>query len=324
MNTRAVARAVEPGAAPVATGGPIFTGWEARHPTLWGKQPICLSHRLNEHPLFSRDNLAGLIERYPAGKYMLVHVGARGQEKEWREGDFGDLSGHEVIAAVEHGRMWLNLLHVHEVDPRYGDLLDEIFDELQGYMPEYRTFARIAGILISSPEAQVYYHFDTSGQSLWQIAGRKRVYVYPASPPFLTAPELETVCLYNNEVNINYQPWYDEFASTFEIGPGQMLTWPLNAPHRVENLGFSISMTIEYSMHDIRRKLLVNSANGILRERLGINPATSISGPAFWAKTALWGAAKLSGVVEAKRRRRRPITFHLNPTTPGAIIEVTQ
>ena len=88
---------------------------------------------------------------------MLVHVGGRGEEKEWREGDFGGLSGREVIESIAHGRMWLNLLRVHEIDRRYGDLLDSIFDEIQGHVPGYRTFNRINGILISSPAAQVYY-----------------------------------------------------------------------------------------------------------------------------------------------------------------------
>jgi hypothetical protein len=316
------ARAAELRDSSLSQFGPIFPSWESKHNLLWGRQPICMAHRLHEHPLFSPENLAALIEHYPTGKYMLVHVGGRGEEKEWREGDFGGLSGREVIESIAHGRMWLNLLRVHEIDRRYGDLLDSIFDEIQGHVPGYRTFNRINGILISSPAAQVYYHFDTSGQSLWQIAGRKRVYVYPASSPFLTAEELESVCLYHNEVNVRYEPWYDEYATVFEIGPGQMLTWPLNAPHRVENLEFSVSMTVEYGMRDIQRKFYVNGANCMLRERLGIQPGTGIAGPSYWAKTALYGAAKVSGLLEAKRRHRRPITFHLDPKAPGTIVEV--
>jgi len=301
----------------------IFAEWQPRYSALWGNQPLCLRHRLHEHPLFSRESLASLIERYPAGQYMLVKVGAPGREREWREGDFGSLSGEEVITAIEHGSMWLNLLRVQEVDSRFGALLDGLFAELESQIPSFQTYNRICGILISSPQAQVYYHFDTSGQSLWQIAGSKRVYVYPASSPFLARDELESVCLYNNETNIRFEDWYDDYASVFTIGPGQMLSWPLNAPHRIENLGFSVSLTVEYAMPDIQRKVRVNSANCILRERLGLNPATGTSGPAFWAKTALLGAARVTGFVEARRRSRRPITFHLHPDTPGEIVEAT-
>ena len=36
-------------------------------------------------------------------------------------------------------------------------------------------------------------------------------------------------------------------CKVLDIGPGQMLSWQLNAPHRVENLGtFSVSMTVSY------------------------------------------------------------------------------
>jgi hypothetical protein len=153
---------------------------------------------------------------------------------------------HDLLWGQQPIWMWLSLLRVNEVDSRYGELLDSIFDEIQGHIPGYHTFRRINGILISSPTAQVYYHFDTSRQSLWQISGHKRVYVYPPPSPFLSRQELEEVCLYHNETSIRYEPWYYDYATVFEIGPGQMLTWPLNAPHRVENLGFSVSMTVEY------------------------------------------------------------------------------
>ncbi len=310
--------------AEIATAQPqtIVTSWEPKHALLWGSQPICLRHSLHEHELFSLDSLADLIERYPAGKYMLVHVGKRGERKLWREGDFGGLSGRDVIESVAHGRMWLNLLHVHEIDHRYGDLLDQIFQEIEGHIPGYRTFNRINGILISSPDAQVYYHFDTSGQSLWQIAGRKRVYVYPAESPFLKSRELESVCCYHDEVNIQYEDWYDEHAKVFEIGPGEMLSWPLNAPHRIENMGFSISMTVEYGTPSIRRKLIVNSANCLLREYLRIQPKPYRSGLGYLSKAALYGSVRASGLLKARRRQRRPITFHLDPFVPGKIIEV--
>src|SRR6516225_1295383 len=61
---------------------PILPAWEPKHSLLWGQQAICMEHRLHEHPLFSPESLAALIEHYPAGQYMLVHVGARGGEKE--------------------------------------------------------------------------------------------------------------------------------------------------------------------------------------------------------------------------------------------------
>src|ERR1044072_6926570 len=96
--------------------------------SLFGHQPVQLEHRLHQHPLFTRAALAELIERSPEGRYMLVHTGAQGSpRKEWRQGTIGGMKGHEVIKAIEQGRMWVNLLHVHEVGKRYQDLLDQIY-----------------------------------------------------------------------------------------------------------------------------------------------------------------------------------------------------
>ncbi len=300
---------------------PIFTSWEPMHSALWGNVPLRLKHRLHQHELFSRPALARLIEAAPKENYMLIETGGRNERKLWREGEIGDVRGADVIEAIGKGRMWLNLLRVNEIDPRYGELLDSIFAELGDRMPGFATFKRINGILISSPRAQVYYHFDTAGQTLWQIEGSKRVYVYPPAPPFLTPENLENIILYNNEVSVEYQKWYDDYATCMELQPGDMAHWPLNAPHRVDNSDeLSVSMTIEYATTDIRRRMFVNGANGLLREKLKINPSRNLSGIDMWAKTAMYAVAAKSGVLARGRSKRRPITFRLDPHDLGRTI----
>jgi hypothetical protein len=302
---------------------PIFPQWESRHSALWGNQIIRLDHRLHQSPLFGRPALAQLIERFPLEQYTLVHMGAQGDRKLWRQGVIGDATGAQVIEAIAAGRIWINLLHVNEVDSRYGELLDTIFEEVMVRVPGYATFDRISGILISSPRAQVYYHFDGAGQSLWQIEGSKRVYLYPPVPPFLTPQALEHVALYQDEVGIEYEPWFDDHATIYDLQPGQMLHWPLNSPHRIENLDcLSISMTTEYFTEDIRRRAMVNTANGILRKRLGVDPGRGTSGVAFWSKALLQAGARRAGLLEDERRKRREVTFKLDPARPGQIIDL--
>ena len=292
---------------------PIFTAWQPEHGALWGNVPLRLRHSLNQHELFSRPALARLIEKAPKSNYMLIETGRPNERKLWREGEIGRIGGDQVIEAIGRGRIWLNLLRVNEIDPRYGKLLDEIFAELEGHVPGLKTFKRINGILISSPRAQVYYHFDTAGQTLWQIHGSKRVYLYPPAPPFLTPESLENVILYNNETGIKYEPWYEDYATCMTLNPGEMAQWPLNMPHRIENDDeLSVSMTIEYFTTDIRRRMFVNGANGILREKLKLDPARNVSGPAFWAKTAMYAAAAKGGLLTRERSKRRPITFQLD------------
>lgn len=304
---------------------PYFTNWTSEHTGDWAKRPLAIKHRLHEHPLFSLETLCELIETYPKEHYSLVHMGAQGSpKKSWREGTIGGLSGKEVLEAISAGRMWIHLYRVGQVDKRYGDLLDEIFEEVRERVPGYDTFTRQNGIIVSSPGAQVYYHFDPAGQSLWQIKGQKRVYLYPPEPPYLSEQSLEYVALYHNEVGIKYDPSYENGAQCFLLEPGTMMHWPLNSPHRVENLDcLNISMTTEYWTDDIRRRWMLNTANGILRDKLGVTPRSRrTSGAGFWAKAALQAAVRRAGLLEKGRKSRRPIEFRLDEQHPGQIIDI--
>jgi hypothetical protein len=308
---------------PVGTA-PIFTDWNERHAALFGNQPIKLAHELHLSPLFSRQELARLIEIYPKEHYSLVHMGAKGERRFWREGDIEGLSGEEVIAAIETGRMWLNLRRVKEVDRRYADVVEAIFAEWSRRMPGFASFNHGAGILISSPKAQVYYHADLPGQALWQVIGGKRVYVYPPTKPFLAPEHLEDIALFGVEVDMPYEEWYDDHATVLELEPGQMLHWPLNAPHRVENHDcLNVSMTLEYWSREIRRSHIVNMGNAILRHRLGVTPRSrAISGPGFYAKAVLQRALRDTSWVKKERGARRPVDFKLDRAHPGAILDI--
>lgn len=303
----------------------IFTDWTADHTARWVSAPLRLSHRLSQHPLYSLDALAELIEGYPREHYALVEMGPQGSSRRlWREGDIGGLSGADVVEAIRRGRMWLNLRNVSQVDRRYRDVLDQIFEEVRANVPGYETYDRTCGILISSPCAQVYYHIDLPGQSLWQLHGRKRVYLYPAAAPYLTGEQLERIALYEVEVDIPYDESYEAAASVFEIGPGEMLHWPLNAPHRVENLDcLNVSMTTEHWTEDIRRSQIVNMANGILRDKLGWAPRSRrLSGPGFYAKAVLQAGVKRAGLLQKARKARRPIEFQLDRSALGSVVDL--
>lgn len=300
--------------------------WDDKHTRLWGNQPIKLQHQLHESPLFSNETLAGLIEAYPREAYSIVHVGERNGKRIWREGDINGLSGAQVIEAIAAGRMWLNLRTVHEVDPRYARILEQILDEFRSISGMPPVISRNAGILISSPNAQVYYHADLPGQSLWQIRGKKRVYVYPPVAPFLTPEKIEGIILSGVEVNMEYQPWYDDYAVVADLQPGEMMHWPLHSPHRVDNHDcLNVSMTTEYWTDPIRRTVMMNCGNAVMRSKLGITPKShATSGPGFWAKAALQAGVKRAGFLDKQRKASRQITFRLDPAQPGALIDTPQ
>lgn len=305
----------------------IFNDWPAAAVAGWAQRPMCLEHRLHNEPLFSLDALGDLIDGYPREHYALVEMGPQGSDRRlWREGDIGGLSGDKVIEAIAKGRMWLNLRNVSRVDQRYGEVLANIFEEVQTHVPGYETYNQTSGILISSPNAQVYYHMDLPGQSLWQLHGRKRVYVYPADEPYLGQKQLEHIALYGVEVDIPYEASFDEAADVFEIGPGEMVHWPLNAPHRVENLNsLNVSMTTEYWTENIRRRQMVTMANGILQDKFGLTPVSrNTSGPGFWAKAALQAAVRRSGWMKKERNKRRAVTFQLDRDHLGQVVDIQE
>jgi len=304
---------------------PIFTSWSPQAAALFNHQPIRLAHRLHKAAIFSTDGLADLISRYPREHYSLIHMGSQGEGKKfWREGDIGALGGHQVLEAIGRGRMWLNLRDVNVVDREFSRVLDETFAELRERLGGFTPLHRSAGILISSPSAQVYYHADLPGQHLWQLAGKKRVRIYPASAPFITSEQLEDISLHSVEVNMPYQAWYDEHAQVFDLEPGQMLSWPLNAPHRVENLNtLNVSMTVSFVTGEIRRQQMLHLANGILRHRFGFSGlGHATEGPSFWAKAMLQKTMRRTKWARQKKTQSRQINFRLDDRDLGAIVEL--
>jgi hypothetical protein len=307
------------------TTGQIFSKWDETHSDLWSHQPIRLEHEMHNSPAFSMDEIARLIESYPREHYSLVKTGAKGSSRVWREGEIGNLSGRQVIDAISRGGLWLNMRNVGAVDSRYRKLVDRMFEEVLARVPGFKIPKdHQESILVSSPDAQVYYHADLPGQGLIQIAGRKRVYVYPNTAPFITPENLEDIALFNVEVDVPYKEWYDDHAKVLDIGPGQMLNWPMNAPHRVENLDtFSISMTISYTDDEIRRAEILNLANGMLRHRFGYKPKSrSLRGPSFFAKKVMQKLLRDGKWVKRERNARRPIDFRLDATQPGKIVDL--
>ena len=303
----------------------IFTKFDEKDSIMWGNEPICIGHSLHQSPLFTMDALAELIESYPREHYNIFHMGSQANERWfWRQGDLDGMSGKDVIAAIAKGRLWLNLRSVNKVDRRYARLLDDLMDELGERMPGFKAKRKGSGILISSPMAQVYYHVDLPGQLLFQIAGRKKLYFYPAHKPFITHEFLERTAITGLGVDIPFEPWYDEYARVQDFEPGQMVHWPHFAPHRVVNYDcLNVSMTIDFSTDPILRAQMVNYANGILRHGFGWTPRSrGITGPSFWTKAVLQKALRDVPWIKKKKTANAQIEFRLDRTELGAIIDL--
>ena len=326
--------AVFPSTSPATNGA--TADWPASVTSVWGRQPVRVAHQLHNSPLFSRNRLAQLVEHYPREHYSIIQMGAQanpetdaetnaseisGQSsRQWDEGDIRNLSGEQILQSIERGRFWLNLRYTNDVDPEFRELQDQILSELRERLPVTEHMSNpTLGVLISSPNAQVYYHCDLPNQSLWQISGSKSVYVYPAAEPFLSGEDLERIAIYELEVDLAYDPWFDDFAVKFDFQPGQMLHWPLNAPHRIENHNcLNVSVTTEYWTQKALLNQRLNMANGTLRYRLGMTPKSrSTSGAGFFTKSVVQALLSRTGWLEKARTSNKPLEFALDSAQLG-------
>lgn len=294
---------------------PIFENIDPRAASLWGGHTVKLRHTVADRELFSDESLARLIECIDPRHMDISTMGD--DVSTWGHCDRGGLPGASVLEAVRGGRIWINMMAIDKVDPRFDELLEQMYVELQGAVPGFRTFKRKLGLLISSPGAKVFYHFDVPGQGLWQIRGRKRIWLYPPTEPFLAASDVEDVVRSLDKEDVPYQPWFDDYAVAYDLEPGDMLHWPLNAPHRVENHDvLNVSLTTEHWTSQIRRCYAASYGNGILRRHAQWRPRSrATTGPAFWAKAALTAAWRAAG-IQRKHSYQRVLSYRIDPQAP--------
>lgn len=303
--------------------GSILSNFEDRHKKLFDKHTVNLQHKLADTGLFTEESIARLIDGCEPDHYNITSMGYDKNVLEWRSGEIGSLSGQEVIESIRKGRMWMNLHRIMDRDPKYQAVLDKIFNEFEGLIPGLKTFKRNMTLLISSPNIQVYYHADIQGQSLWQIAGKKRVYVYPASDAFISSESIEKVLLRETEEEVPYEQWFDDYAEVYDLEPGQMVHWPLYAPHRVENYDcMNISVTTEHWTRDIWNAYAVNFGNGVLRRTLGLQSLSQTpEGMHVYPKAAaslLWKRLKL----QRDQQFKQEINFRVDPQADKGMIDI--
>lgn len=302
----------------------MLAPWRECDAAEFGRRPTPLKHTLIESPLFSDAALARLIEATPRES---LHVNTMPRDgtnpRAWREGGVGKLSGDQVLEAVAKGNIWVHLQRVQDSFGVYRELLDDIFDEIENRVGT-KTFKRSMSVLVSSPRMNVAYHSDVPGQSLWQVRGHKRVWIYPDEAPYLPQAARENIALKRAmDTNLPYELSFDAAAASYRLGPGDWAHWPRNAPHRVVNEDcVNVSFTTEHWTSGLRNSYAVDYANGLLRPLFGgrdLSRATS--GPAFYTKLALAGAHK---AIRKTFQRTMPLTidFHVDPDSSDGFRDV--
>jgi hypothetical protein len=275
----------------------------------FGKRTQRFAHSLQERSMFRDAGLAEVLDRYPRDKLGVFTMGDDPVDwTSWRRGSADNLTGAELLDAAYQGRIWLNLRAVNDVLPRYGDLAREIFGELEAGVGGLKTFNHDVGLLISSPKAQVFYHLDVLPVTLWQLRGRKTMWVYPVASPFVSDEQLERIVLRETAEQFAYVPGWDQAAEVHVLDPGVMVSWPQNAPHRLVNDDcLNVSLSIEHQTPGALMRANVIYANGVLRRRMGAAPRLEDGfTPSNLAKFGLARAAKAVKLQKPARRVLEP------------------
>jgi hypothetical protein len=292
----------------------------------FGSRPFIGSHGLPGHELFTDEALVELLDSHPREFLFALSMGTdptRAEDN--RLADLSGVRGAELLRAVQHGRLWLNVTRVNQAHRRYRDLVDELYRSLRGQIAGFAPEHAQGTLLISSPNALVYYHVDGPPSVLWHIRGRKRLWVYPAlDERFVARDVVEDIFAGVRHEYVPYRTEFDQQAVRFDLEPGQVAFWPQNAPHRVTNLdSLNVSLATEHFTPESRRRARVYLANRFLRLRLGLGPlSVRPDGVAALAKAAVHRAARTVGLDPVTVKSRRP-TLRIAPDAPLGVVELS-
>lgn len=286
----------------------------------FAKSTILAHHNLHENPLFSDEGLIKIIDAYPKDQLEVFTMGYNPHSwGEWYRGRHENLNGKELMEAVKEGRVWLNLRKCNHSNPEVAKVCDELFAQVEA-KTNIKTYRRDMGLLISSPQAHVFFHADMPLVMLVQIRGKKRVYLYPDKAPYIDDKSREAIAIKEHDEQLQLNPNWDEDAFVHDLVPGEFLNWRQNAPHRIVNLdSVNVSFSIEFMTKAAAWKANLLYANGCLRRYFGLNPSLEKSPKILEPLKILYARIiKAMGGYKGKQYVRPPV-FGLDKTELGKI-----
>ena len=301
----------------------LMVDWTTEQTQALERATLVARHRLHESEIFTDEGLARLLDRHPDELLSVSTMGYDSTRNEWREGDRNGLRGAELVEALKRGRLWLNLRRTIDVHPEVAELINGAYDELERMCPGFYARQRTANLLLSSPNCQVYYHLDSPVNMLWHLRGSKRVWVYPLSEATVSQENVERVISGDTSEDLPYWPDLDNLAQTFDLEPGEMITWAQHTPHRVVNHNsFNVSLSTEHYNKSAVRRVNVHLANQWCRQTFGCPcRSTEIHG--------LWPMTKITTIRLVRRFRKLrgyeppkfkfPRTFAVDLDAPNCI-----
>ena len=303
---------------------PLLQNWTPELSARMGNAIVVAQHRLHELDLFGDEQLIELLDKHPRAHLGISSMGSDPVRREdWCEGRAGDLNADQLLDAVKHGLLWLNMQRMMDFHLDINKLVNSVYAELESVCPGLQTFNRSANLLISSPKAIAYYHVDSSLSMLWHLRGAKRVWAYPLESGIVSDSDLEAILCGDISDQFDFNPEMDDLAVVQDVVPGEMITWPQHTPHRVVNMGgLNVSLATEHMTRQALRKNNVYMANRHFRSLLpGDFRSTELHGwrPA-WKELALRVSRRLPGIApKPLQRYEYPVKFEIDLDAPQCI-----
>lgn len=306
-----------------------YLDWDESDFAGYGQAPRISRHRLHEWPMFTKEALIEVLDAYPRDELQAFTMGHDPEQPDdWASVDTGNATGEELWQALTHGRVWLNLLWVERFDTRYAELLESMYetlsariDRLKGYEQPHLT------MLMSSPNAQVYYHFDAEDNMLWHVRGEKTMLIYPRSQLEQVDPAIvEDIFSWSRNEDLPYHSSYDALAQRFDMKPGDVASWPHTSPHRIVNSdSLNVSLSTSVITPQTKRRHLTYNANQWLRKSTPLrNLSTRETGAGAAGKRLVYRAAKRLGGVPTPPGIPHIARYRIDPNAERGFMELDE
>ena len=302
----------------------MLTDWTSGHTDRFQKEVMTFGHRLAETGLFEDDALVDLLDRHPAHMLDVCTMGAADHPvypNKFRTGDFRGVPARVLLDAAKAGRVWINVRNAMNVHDDYRAVLDRMYGGLSEATGN-RAFNAKGSLLISSPVAKVPYHFDKTETILWHVRGQKTLYLWPVDQKFIPDTAHESILTNLLDDDLPYTREFETEATVIALQPGQAATWPLNAPHRVDNQTFCVSVTTEYSTRESAMKNATMMTNSVLRRYTGANPLYENDGPVARRVKSLAGRVIRRTSLAPDTTQPDMVTFKVDPDVEGFVVDV--
>ena len=296
--------------------------WSDEQYATFGLIPQVSPHSYHESSLFDEPELIELLDSHPRRRLQAFTMGEDPTLRdEWCCVDIpDDMDGATMLKAVKGGRLWLNITHVDTVNEKYAQLIKGMYEHLGERCSHLMNpESAYSTLLISSPGAQVYYHLDAEPNMLWHLRGQKKVWLYPAMDTRFTPQHyLEDIFAGEVDENMPFELSFDQYAQEHLLSPGDVASWPHNAPHRIQNIDLNVSLATSYYTPAIYKRQYTQLANRFLLRGLGVkNRSVEENGVIAGMKRMSYRIINKIRPFARKNRSATYVTnFQIDPSQP--------